>query len=343
MAVLRFLLFVLLEIAFAPLQIVGTTIFGARLRFLNRPRGISGTAYEPFMARLSLNDVGTRSDPASAQIAPHLPALSPSVVLLLFRTLALAARWSGFRGSFFAYPGPKPSKMMTFISHRTHFFDEAIAAAVAEDSPIRQLVLLGAGFDTRCYSPLPDGTDLRQVAADRGVCLFEADQPPTQEAKRQALRDGGVDARHVTFAPTDFQQRSWLQSLQENGFDPQLPTFVLWEGVTMYLDDDSVQKTLLEIAAFAPGSSVALDYMSRELVFAEKPFRAFGLYVRYALRGVYGESWNFGISTRRPLEPLVEEFAAAQGLQALRVEALGVGRHSKASMGGLLLAEVPQR
>ena len=57
---------------------------------------------------------------------------------LLMRTMALAARWSGFRGSFFAYPGPRPSTLMTFISHRTHFFDSAIAAAVAADSPIRQ-------------------------------------------------------------------------------------------------------------------------------------------------------------------------------------------------------------
>ena len=120
---------------------------------------------------------------------------------------------------------------MTFISHRTDFFDNAVAATAAADSPIWQFVVLGAGCDTRSYGPLPGGADLRASAGrDSGEALrcFEVDEPPTQEAKVEALRAGGVDCGHVIFAPTDFNQQSWLESLTEHGFDPDSPTFILW-------------------------------------------------------------------------------------------------------------------
>ncbi len=276
---MKVLLFTFLEVVFFPLQLIGSLVYTFRVRFVNMPRGISGTAYEPYMARLLLQHTGSRNDGAAERIAPHLPALSPVILRSMMDTLVLAARWSGFRGSFLAYPGPRPSTMMTFISHRTHFFDNAVAATAAADSPIRQFVVLGAGWDTRSYAALPDGVDLRAPAGrDSGeaVRCFEVDEPPTQAAKVEALRAGGVDCGHVVFAPTDFNQQSWLASLKEHGFDPDLPTFILWGGVTMYLDDAAVDKTLGEVAGLAPGSRIAFDFLSRELVLCRTPFVVLG-------------------------------------------------------------------
>ena len=119
---MRVLLFTLLEIVFFPLQLIGSLVYTFRVRFVNMPRGISGTAYEPYMTRLLLHHTGSRNDEAAKKIAPHLPALSPLVLWLMVDTLVLAARWSGFRGSFLAYPGPRPSTLMTFIGHRTHWW-----------------------------------------------------------------------------------------------------------------------------------------------------------------------------------------------------------------------------
>ena len=92
---------------------------------------------------------------------------------------------------------------------------------------------------------MSEGADLRALAVRAGdgrLKIFEVDEPPTQEAKVQALRDAGVAYDHVTFAPTDFNQQSWVDSLTDHGFDPTLPTFILWEGVTMYLDDAAVDE-----------------------------------------------------------------------------------------------------
>ena len=341
---MKVLLFGLLEIVFFPLQLVGSLIYAFRVRFVNMPRGISGTAYEPYMARLLPHHTASRTDAAAERIAPHLPALSSLVLRSMVDTLVLAARWSGFRGSFLAYPGPRPSTLMTFISHRTHFFDDAVAAAVATESPIRQFVVLGAGWDTRSYGPLPDGADLRAlVGRDGGQAsrCFEVDEPPTQEAKVEALRTAGVDSSHVVFAPTDFNQQSWLESLTQHGFDPDSPAFILWEGVTMYLDDAAIDKTLREVAGLAPGSRIAFDFLSRELVLCRRPFVVLGNYAKYAMKAFYGESWLFGISTAAPAHERAREFIEARGLEFRSYEAFGGEAERGTPLGGLIVAGVP--
>ena len=341
---MRVLLFALLEIVFFPLQLIGSLVYLCRVRFVNRPRGISGTAYEPYMTRLLLHHIGSRTDAAAERIAPHLPVLSPVVLRLLVDILVLAARWSGFRGSFLAYPGPRPSTLMTFISHRTHFFDGAVATAAAADSPIRQFVVLGAGWDTRSYGPLPDGADLRAPDDRYGgeaVRCFEVDEPPTQAAKVEALRAAGADSGHVVFAPTDFNQQSWLESLKEHGFDPDLPTFILWEGVTMYLDDAAVDKTLGEVGGLAPGSRIAFDFLSRELVLCRKPFVVMGNYTKYAMKAFYGESWLFGVSTAAPAVERSRQFIEARGLELRNFEAFGGEAERGTPLGGLIVAAVP--
>ena len=341
---MRVLLFALLEIVFFPLQLIGSLVYAFRVRFVNMPRGISGTAYEPYMTRLLLHHIASRNDAAAERIAPHLPALSPLVLRSMVDTLVVAARWSGFRGSFLAYPGPRPSTLMTFISHRTHFFDNAIAAAAGAESPIRQFVVLGAGWDTRFYGPLPNGADLRApVGRDSGEPLrcFEVDEPPTQAAKVEALRAAGVDSGHVVFAPTDFNQQSWLESLTGHGFDPDSPAFILWEGVTMYLDDAAIDKTLSAVAGLAPESRIAFDFLSRELVLCRRPFVVLGNYTKYAMKAFYGESWLFGISTAAPAREQAREFIEARGLEFRSYEGFAGEAERGTPLGGLIVAGVP--
>ena len=190
---------------------------------------------------------------------------------------------------------------------------------------------------------MADGADLRApVGRGSGAAsrCFEVDEPPTQEAKVEALRAAGIDCGHVVFAPTDFNQRSWLESLQEHGFDPDSPAFVLWEGVTMYLDDDAVDRTLNAIAGLAPGSRIAFDSLSRELVLGRRPFVVLGNYAKYAMKAIYGESWLFGISTAAPARERAREFIEARGLELQRFEALAGEAERGTPIGGLIVAGV---
>jgi len=140
--------------------------------------------------------------------------------------------------------------MGLFHQFRTVVLDRAIASA----APVAQLVILGAGFDTRAcrLDALADAT------------VFEVDHPDTQALKRERAAAILAKARQVRFVATDFRQNDMTASLRAAGFDVSLPAFWLWEGVTMYLRPEAVAANLEALAALsAPGSHLALTYMSK--------------------------------------------------------------------------------
>ena len=299
---MRLLLFFLIELILLPLQIAGVIVYTYRLRRISIPQKISGTANEPFSQRLLLHIAGTRHDPTAFALAGHLPVYNKLVTFLILDTLGFACRLSGYKGSFFSYPGPRPSTLQTFMVHRTAFFDEAIRSCLTrEENPARQLVILGSGYDTRCYD-LPEGVEVK---------CFEVDMGPTLTAKINGLTGAEIPHDHVTFVETDFNQQTWLQALVEAGFDTDLTTFILWEGVTMYLTEDAVRDTLRLFSTLPAGSEIAFDYFSWEFINAEPPYEKLG--ARAVAKGVkyYEEKLTFGISTRKParenLEALVNE------------------------------------
>ena len=324
MQAFRLLMFSLLLIVFLPLFLLGTLGFIIGLK--TRNRGISGTAYEPFFGRVLFHHAGTRDDAAAVRLAPHLPAVSTTVVWLFIGTMGLAARLSGYQGSFLSYPGARPSSMASVMVHRTAFFDEALRSAVDPTGPhpAQQVVFLGAGWDTRAYG----------VLRDRPVRVFEVDTPATQRAKVLALDRADIDASHVTFVETDFGQTSWFNALLGRGFDPDLPTFILWEGVTYYLDEKTVQTTLRTVSGLAVGSRIAFDTWSLEYF-----SRFVGQYMRLMVKGSYGESFQFFLSTAAPARKQASDFIASQGLALAAYEPIGKERGKTVPIGGFTLAE----
>ena len=264
---MRLLLFVFIEIWLLPWQILAILVYTYKVKSKTNPAKISGTANEILSARLIMHRAGTREDEPSARLAPHLPAYGPAVAWL-FGSFGLASRWSGYALSWAQYPVPRPSTMNAMVGHRTEFFDRLLSEAIDSkgQAPVKQVVILGAGWDTRAWGLLA-GSDVR---------IFEVDMPPTQAAKRAALDEAGLPQERVTFVETDFVEKTWLQALTERGFDSALPTFFLWEGVTYYLPIDAVETTLREVSRLAPGSRIAFDFFSQELIDAEPPFEKIG-------------------------------------------------------------------
>lgn len=138
---------------------------------------------------------------------------------------------------------------------RTRFIDEKLEQAVRGGA--RQVVILGAGFDTRAYRL----TDLLRDAR-----VFEVDRPLTQEYKRRRVQElipGVIGAlpSNLTYTPFDFRLEKPGDALLRSGYDATLKTFFVWEGVTMYLPEDVIRDTLSWIAGHAPGSAVVFDYV----------------------------------------------------------------------------------
>ena len=322
---MRLLIFLLLELGMGPFQLLALIGYTFKVRRYNIPKGISGTAYEPLFGRLLMHEAGTRQDEATVRLAAHLPATSLAIAAL-FGSVGMASRWSGYQGGFFAFPAARPSTFSSMVAHRTEFFDRLLAEATDPDGEhaVHQVVVLGVGWDTRAYDSL-GGANAR---------LFEVDTPPTQAAKRTALARAGLSSHHVTFVETDFNQKSWFQALTERGFDSTLPTFILWEGVTMYLNDEAVEATLRQVAQLAPGSRIAFDFLSRELVRAEAPFEKLGKRVQSGTK-FYGEPFLYGIPTQAPAREHVEHLATSRGLDLADYEPMG---NEDMPHGGLAMA-----
>jgi len=159
------------------------------------------------------------------------------------------------RASLQTNPGKSPYPiwfrgMGVFNQFRTVIFDRAITSAL----PLAQLVILGAGLDTRAWRL--DGLE--------GTVVFEVDHPSTQAWKRERAAAIRYKAKDVRFIATDFQQNTLAPLLRNAGFDSSKSTFWLWEGVTMYLTEAAVSANLATFAALsAPGSHLALTYLRK--------------------------------------------------------------------------------
>jgi len=141
----------------------------------------------------------------------------------------------------------------TFVLVRHRYIDDRLAAALA-GSRIRQIVILGAGYDTRAY---------RFAMALGGRPVFEVDFPATSGRKARIL------ARHARELPPsdvrrveiDFQTQSLEERLLASGFEKGSASFFIWEGVSMYLTRDAVKATLRAITTLGgAGSELAMDF-----------------------------------------------------------------------------------
>jgi methyltransferase (TIGR00027 family) len=137
---------------------------------------------------------------------------------------------------------------------RTRFIDEFMERAVR--GGVTQLVILGAGFDTRAHR----FTDLLQ-----DVAVIEVDYGATQEYKRRRVEValGGAPA-NVVYAPIDFAREGLGAVLRRAGFDRRRRTYFICEGVSMYVPEEGMKETLRAIGAeSAPGSALLLEYLNR--------------------------------------------------------------------------------
>ena len=270
---MRQLAFILVSIVLSPLLVIGTAIYMFRVLAVLVPKGIDGTAYEPYTARLLMHDLGTRLDPVASRLAPHLTVTAAPVWPMFSTPFRWATRLTGYVPTLFTFPPARPLKVMSVMALRTEFFDRTLNDV---RDRVQQVVVLGAGWDTRAYDER--FSDLK---------FFEVDGPPTQREKREALANAGVDASHVTFVPVDFNEASWLEAITSAGFDPTLPTYVLWEGVSMYLDEAVIHDTLQAIAGFGAGSVIAFDYLPKELFTSKGLYGLVGKYIKFGIRLFY--------------------------------------------------------
>ena len=138
---------------------------------------------------------------------------------------------------------------------RTRYIDDAVQAALAQG--IRQLVLLGAGFDTRPY----------RLAGMESVRVFEVDLPLVQNDKKKKIQNYlGRLPGNVTFIPIDFDTQTLEAVFAGTAFDPSRRAVFVWEGVTQYISEEAVRQTLAFVGRSASGSILVFTYVLKSII-----------------------------------------------------------------------------
>ena len=159
---------------------------------------------------------------------------------------------------------------------RTAYIDEAVTSAIGRG--IRQLVILGAGFDCRAH----------RIEGLAHVQVFEVDRAATQAEKRAR-----VPAGSVRYVPVDFLREDAFAKLVDFGWQRGEPTLIIWEGVTNYLTEDAVARVLAEVGRCARGTTIVFTYIHKGVLDRSTVFAGADLMLKNVQE--LGEPWTFGI------------------------------------------------
>ncbi|HLZ64516.1 MAG TPA: class I SAM-dependent methyltransferase, partial [Ktedonosporobacter sp.] len=174
----RAFFFRLIQVVWSPIALVGYVTFVIKLiMFSRKSSGVSSTTLTSFYTRWVQHQLGTRLDEPVARLMRIIPNISQPGLRLTTGGTRLAHRLTGYVPRIYRYPYEGEAQMVHQPTARTTFFDAALARHI---SSIDQLVILGAGYDTRSYR-----------VPERIRC-FEIDTPKMQETKRQMMKKAGL-------------------------------------------------------------------------------------------------------------------------------------------------------
>jgi methyltransferase (TIGR00027 family) len=197
------------------------------------------------------------------------------------RTAALAAGLPVAHAAICRYIDRRWPGARTSAVARTRFIDDAVTQAVSDE--IAQVVILGAGFDSRAY----------RLAGIGDALVFEVDHPNTSRQKRSRVEAMlGRVPPHVRFVPIDFNREDISAVMRATALDLGQKILFLWEGVTNYLDEAAVDAMLRYMATARVGSRVIFTYIDRNVLCPDSAYRN-AHSARDLVRDV-GEPWRFG-------------------------------------------------
>eukprot|EP00928_Gymnodinium_smaydae_P088789 TRINITY_DN72836_c0_g1_i1.p1 TRINITY_DN72836_c0_g1~~TRINITY_DN72836_c0_g1_i1.p1 ORF type:complete len:321 (+),score=36.55 TRINITY_DN72836_c0_g1_i1:123-965(+) len=126
-----------------------------------------------------------------------------------------------------------------FLSVRTRWIDDVITTLRPT-----QLVILGAGLDSRAY----------RLAALRGVPVYEVDFPEVLQAK-QTLLAADAPIAQLGHVAANLGTDDWASRLVASGFQPDSSSVWLLEGLTGYLTEPELELLLQNVSRLAAAGS----------------------------------------------------------------------------------------
>jgi methyltransferase (TIGR00027 family) len=183
------------------------------------------------------------------------------------RLMIRASEWSG--------PG-----LWANLACRKRFIADKINESLDD---IDAVVILGSGLDTRAYL-------LNRRAR---IPVFEVDLPVNVARKAKTVRRVlGGPPLSVRLVALDFERDDLLTALAEHGYRTDYRAFFICEGVTQYLTEDGVRRTLEGLRAAATGSRLVFTYVRRDFIDGTNRYGTRTLYRSVRQRR---QLWHFGL------------------------------------------------
>ncbi|WP_328615781.1 SAM-dependent methyltransferase [Amycolatopsis sp. NBC_00355] len=143
---------------------------------------------------------------------------------------------------------PLWGRLGRYFGLRTRVLDDFLLGAVRAGAG--QVVLLGAGLDSRAF----------RLAWPAGCPVFELDRPDVLAFKRQVLDELGATATAARTTVAVDLCEDWAGPLRDAGFDPDVPTAWLAEGLLLYLPAVAERRLVSTVDRLAaPGSCLAFE------------------------------------------------------------------------------------
>jgi methyltransferase (TIGR00027 family) len=183
---------------------------------------------------------------------------------------------------------------------RTRYLDDVLKRSLAEG--VEQVVILGAGFDSRAY----------RIPGMNQVQVFEVDLPGTRELKRARLENVlGAVPENVALIGMNFDQQTLDDTLGAAGFQKEKRTLFIWEGVTQYITAEAVDNTLGFVSHVAgAGSAIVFTYVRRGIVDGSDRPEWMGPFLSFAR--MVGSPMIFGLDQGE-----LEQFLSERGLKLM--------------------------
>jgi methyltransferase (TIGR00027 family) len=163
----------------------------------------------------------------------------------------------------------------------------------------KQVIVLGAGFDTLAY---------RLHRLFPAVRWWEVDHPATQQVKERALREHGDVKSNLALVPLDFTQQT-LQNLLEHlaDFNSNETTLFIAEGLLMYLKETEVIDLLQAIHSHSGFESIFLGSVLKPAADGRLAVPGTSPLVDIRLQ-IMGEPYRWGLAPEN-----IPKFFSAQG------------------------------
>lgn len=184
---------------------------------------------------------------------------------------------------------------------RVRFFDDIVKSSI--DDGLEQIVILGAGYDTRAY---------RIEGLDK-IKVFEIDHPATQKVKIEKIKEiFNSLPDHVTYIPLNLEVDKLSQRILESKYDSSKKTLFIMEGLLMYISPEIVDEILFFIVRNSGnGSTILFDYIPLSVVDGTCELEAGQNWQKGVTDA--GEPFKFGIN-----EGSTESFLTQRGFMKIR-------------------------